>query len=116
MRTSSLFYAAVAVVAALGLASAIAAALGSVNWALTLGGVGVAGIALLFVLLDRRSQSVAQVTRSSADRARQAAVRLSADVRRVETLVDATQRRLVASLESARVEAADRHRETIVAK
>lgn len=116
MRSSGLFHITVAAVALLGLGAAVAAVLGSIDWAIACGGLAVAALALVLVSLDRRTQAAAQMTRQSADRARQAAGRVSADVRRVETLVDAMQRRLVASMESARVEAATRHREASAAQ
>jgi len=53
--------------------------------------------------LDRYMQEAADLTRREANR-------VLREVRRVEALVDAMQRRLVASMESARVEAADRYR------
>lgn len=111
MRNGPL-YIIVSAVVVLGLAIAVTAALGSVSWAIALGGIGLALLALLLLFVDRRSQASVLQTRQSADRARQSANRVAADVRRVESLVDSMQRRLVASLESARVEAATRHRDS----
>ena len=116
MRRVNPFQISVATVVALGLAVAVAAALGSTRWAIALGGVALAAMAVALLLLERSTQKSARQTRRSVDQGTRVANRVLGDVRRVETLVDAMQRRLVASVESARIEAADRHRNSAPAK
>ncbi|MGP3535461.1 hypothetical protein ACTU3I_11755 [Microbacterium sp. RD1] len=96
----------VSVVVALGLGAATAAALGAIALAIALLGVGLAAMAVLLLILERRTQAAAGQTRRSVNR-------MTDQVQRIETLVDAMQRRVVASVESARVEAAERHRASV---
>jgi len=121
MRRLKPFHLSVAVVTMLGLAIAIVAALGSVRWALALGGLGLSALAVLLFLLERRVHGGVRQARRSAEHARRTAHQAKSTahralqvLRRVETLVDATQRRIVSSLEAARVEAAERHRSAVV--
>jgi len=120
MRRPKPFHLSVAAVIVLGLAVVVVAALGSVRWALALGGLSLSALAVLLFLLDRRVhggmhqvRKSAERARRSADNAKSTAHRALQELRRVETLVDATQRRIVSSLEAARVEAAERHRSAV---
>ncbi|MGK3953414.1 hypothetical protein ACLKM7_13965 [Microbacterium sp. I2] len=117
MRKVGTFHMLVAIVVVLGLGSTIAAVLGATALAISLVGFGLAVTAVLLWSMDRRARAAASQIRRSVDQAtRQSTNRIVGEVQRVETLVDAMQRRVVASVESARVEAADRHRASATAK
>jgi membrane protein implicated in regulation of membrane protease activity len=110
MQKATSFSVSIVLTMVLGLAAAVVAALGITSWAIALGGLGLAALAASILLLERRIRATARQTRRSADQTRSAVNRIAGTVGRLEALVDATQRRVVASVESARVEAAERHR------
>jgi hypothetical protein len=117
MRRISTFHLIAAVVVVLGVGSAVAAGLGATALGISLVGLALTGVAGLLVLIERRANAAARQTLRSTEHAtRQSTGRILSEVQRVEKLVDAMQRRVVTSVESARIEAAERHRASIDAK
>lgn len=111
LRKIARFHLVALATAALGLVVAVVALLGHVEWALALIGLTLSLLTVLVVVGQRRTIGV---IRKTAKQARAVAPSRSPDIDRqaltdLTVQIDAMQRRVVASIDAARLEAADRH-------